>query len=246
MTSTIELNAEFAELFEPSCNDPVAISIPKPRDPDIFPATRNPNQLLSTPKLECPSESAHSHHPLCLEPSLRINNGTTQLSEGLENGDRRVADYTLPLSTRGFARDDGVELTQGRQTLMSDGAVRVGDANTSERKLMRPSATGVANTSPPNSTLSGSPSLDDGSFPHDYLQDVPHLRLQLSLYLLDDLVSQSGCISRIANDRIKLTLSVHVFLLVNSTCAWLVSSAAPVRWYYWWHHYGISSIMLVV
>jgi hypothetical protein len=81
----------------------------------------NPPDPQSTHRHEYPSpEPVHSHHPLRLEPSLRINSGTTQLNEGLENGDRRVADCTLPLSTRGLVRDDGVELIQGGRYSLSD------------------------------------------------------------------------------------------------------------------------------
>jgi hypothetical protein len=88
------------------------------------PVGGNPNPTLSTQKHRDPSPaSVHSHHPLRLEPSLRITSGTTQLNEGLENGERRVADCTLPPSTRGIARDDGVARIQGGRSplLMSDG-----------------------------------------------------------------------------------------------------------------------------
>jgi hypothetical protein len=60
-------------------------------------------------------ESVHSHHLHRLEPSLRINNGTIQLDQGLEKRERRVVDCTLPLSTRGFVRVDGVEQIRGER-----------------------------------------------------------------------------------------------------------------------------------
>ena len=59
-----------------------------------------------------PTPESVPYHPPRLEPSLRSSNGTTQLDQGLEKRERRVADCTLPLSTRGLVRDDGVEQIQ--------------------------------------------------------------------------------------------------------------------------------------
>jgi hypothetical protein len=69
-------------------------------------------------------ENVHSHHLPCRDPSLRINSGTAlEMDQGFANRERRVADCTLPPSSGGIVRDDGVERTQGRYPV-SDGHMK--------------------------------------------------------------------------------------------------------------------------
>jgi hypothetical protein len=70
-----------------------------------------------------PYENVQSHHlPHYLDPSLRINSGTTlEMDQGLANRDRRVADCTFPLSSRGNVEDGGIGQTQGGRYPVPDG-----------------------------------------------------------------------------------------------------------------------------
>jgi hypothetical protein len=64
------------------------------------------------------SRNVQSHHlPHFLDPSLRINSGTTQPGKGLANRERGVADCTSPPSSRGNVESGEIGQTQGRGIL---------------------------------------------------------------------------------------------------------------------------------
>jgi hypothetical protein len=63
------------------------------------------------------SRNVQSHHlPHFLDPSLRINSGTTQPGKGLANRERGVADCTSPPSSRGNVESGEIGQTQGGDT----------------------------------------------------------------------------------------------------------------------------------